>query len=250
MAKNVNNRTELEKMIGKRVKECRNAAGITQQELADKCDFKSGESYISTIENGTNPLSYKAAEKIGTALGVSADYLMFKTDRKHPRSMYGETYFTEDQKFLECLLQRAYDIKASVILIYEEKQPKKLVSINEIDGFDFGDPHCKYRTPVSVHEAIITDISVNGFQMPFYIFCFIMEMMYNYIDYTLDNIHTFAEQFFAHHAGNLATENEISESFPAGESSPQNLLKSLVKQGYDAELLSDGTLKINSAPKI
>lgn len=61
-------KSELQEKIGQRIKELREAKGISQQELASLCDFE--KSNMSRLEaGGTNPTIYTLF-KISKALSV------------------------------------------------------------------------------------------------------------------------------------------------------------------------------------
>ena len=68
---------------GDRLKECRTALHLTQNDLAEKISNQSGctavggsEKQISFIENGKRPLSEKYASLLGKALDVRPEYLL------------------------------------------------------------------------------------------------------------------------------------------------------------------------------
>lgn len=60
--------------LGKRVREARNAAGLTQEVLAEKADI--GIMYLGEIERGVKMPSLKIFIKLIEALNISADYLL------------------------------------------------------------------------------------------------------------------------------------------------------------------------------
>lgn len=61
-------KSELQEKIGQRIKELREAKGVSQQELASLCDFE--KSNMSRLEaGGTNPTIYTLL-KISKALSV------------------------------------------------------------------------------------------------------------------------------------------------------------------------------------
>lgn len=59
---------------GKRLKECRMAAGLTQREFAELVNYSAQQ--ICYIENGKRALSKEAASIFAEKLGVRADYLL------------------------------------------------------------------------------------------------------------------------------------------------------------------------------
>ena len=60
--------------LGKRVRELRIAAGLSQEELAFRADMK--RSYVTDLERGTRNPSVRALERLAIALGVAASALL------------------------------------------------------------------------------------------------------------------------------------------------------------------------------
>lgn len=60
--------------IGKRIKQIREEKGISQQDLAAKCDFE--KSNMSRIEAGKTNLTIKTAYKISNALEIKLSELL------------------------------------------------------------------------------------------------------------------------------------------------------------------------------
>lgn len=63
----------LRQLFGERVKELRKASGISQEALADRCDF--ARSYMSRIERGCANPSLDAVHSIATGLQVEVKEL-------------------------------------------------------------------------------------------------------------------------------------------------------------------------------
>jgi len=59
--------------IGDRIKELREAAGLSQRELADKCELK--QPNIARIETGRYSTGIDVLSKIADALGVKLDFV-------------------------------------------------------------------------------------------------------------------------------------------------------------------------------
>lgn len=70
------------KEIGKRIVECRQQLGLTQEQLADSADLS--PQFISYAESGKRAMRPENLLKLSVALNVSADYLLtgFRTDRE------------------------------------------------------------------------------------------------------------------------------------------------------------------------
>lgn len=62
------------KTVGKRIREARLHAGLTQEELAAKLDMS--PTHISVLERGVKPPKLESFINIANALGVSSDYLL------------------------------------------------------------------------------------------------------------------------------------------------------------------------------
>ncbi len=60
--------------LGKKLREARNKAGLTQEALAEKADI--GVMYLGEIERGVKMPSMKIFIKIIIALDISADYVL------------------------------------------------------------------------------------------------------------------------------------------------------------------------------
>lgn len=74
------NSDELNKKIGKRLRECRLANGMTQKEFSEASHYSIQQ--ICYIENGKRQMSAEAAQIFSTVLGVRSDYLLAKDDSK------------------------------------------------------------------------------------------------------------------------------------------------------------------------
>lgn len=70
----VNMKSEINIQFGKRVIELRKIKGITQEELAYRCDIQ--RSYMGVIERGEKSVTLNTIEKIAAGLEVSVIELM------------------------------------------------------------------------------------------------------------------------------------------------------------------------------
>lgn len=68
------------KAVGGKIRDCRRAKKITQEQLAEICDVSA--SYIGHIERGSRNLSMNTAIQICNALGVGLDYLFLDCAEK------------------------------------------------------------------------------------------------------------------------------------------------------------------------
>lgn len=60
--------------LGKRIREARSACGMTQSELADRCNVS--QTFLSRVENGKQAMNVRLLLSISDTLGVSADWLL------------------------------------------------------------------------------------------------------------------------------------------------------------------------------
>jgi transcriptional regulator with XRE-family HTH domain len=59
----------LAKRVGDTVRQFRNEAGLSQEELADRCEVH--RTYIGAVERGEKNVTVKTVKKIASALGLS-----------------------------------------------------------------------------------------------------------------------------------------------------------------------------------
>jgi DNA-binding helix-turn-helix protein len=81
--------------MGKRLKECRTACGLSQEQLIDavmKLPDNRGkersEKQISYLENGTRPISVEYASLLAQVLNVRVEYLLLKDDFRTEHEMF------------------------------------------------------------------------------------------------------------------------------------------------------------------
>ena len=70
-------------LVGQKIKEKRLKCGMTQEQLAERCDIS--VSFIAHIERGTKSLSLETAVKISNALNISLDYMLMNEIGDHAR---------------------------------------------------------------------------------------------------------------------------------------------------------------------
>ena len=114
MSKKVSCSKEYMLLCGERLKECREAAGYTQEELINKIMLlpenrgkERNEKHISSVENGRRPLSIEYARLISKVLNVREDYLLgkdnFKTGSEESASYTKE--WSERRSCIKFLIQ-------------------------------------------------------------------------------------------------------------------------------------------------
>lgn len=83
-------------LLGKKIKELRKSKGYTLEKLAELAD--SSKSYIWELENKDPPRpSAEKVAKIARVLGVTADYLMSKSQRAPGDNVLDEAFFRDYQ---------------------------------------------------------------------------------------------------------------------------------------------------------
>jgi len=68
---------EEKKLIGRRIRDARNAEKLTLEQLAEKCECS--YKHIGDVERGTVSVSWPLAVKIGKALNTGVDYYLADT---------------------------------------------------------------------------------------------------------------------------------------------------------------------------
>ena len=69
------NKNELQLQIGENVRQCRDSKGLTQEELAEICNFSAA--YCSQIETGQRMMSIETLVQVAEGLQTSADILIY-----------------------------------------------------------------------------------------------------------------------------------------------------------------------------
>lgn len=172
------------KEMGKRLKECREAAGFTRDMLEEIESLHLPFDTIRKIESGERHIS-TYADGLARVLGVTPAYLLCESDSKYPVPHGGR--FKEDELFVNYLIERGYDMHAWIILLFQEGQPQKEVTFSELSAFDFHTSTCKYGG----HEVQITKVTINGIETTFREFCFLMKSLYHQIDNALHDLKEF-----------------------------------------------------------
>lgn len=90
-------RTSLRKRFGQRVKELRQATGLSQEAFADRCGF--ARSYMSRIERGKANPSLDAVQDLADALGVEVFRLFVVEGAPAATSVALEVPFARDGSY-------------------------------------------------------------------------------------------------------------------------------------------------------
>lgn len=78
MTKEKGQPNEFQRRLGEAVRACRFQAGLSQKELAERCNLH--RSYVSSIERGLNLVSLKTLRMLADALGVAPHTLVRKAE--------------------------------------------------------------------------------------------------------------------------------------------------------------------------
>lgn len=71
--------------LGKKIKQCRDEMGLTQEEAAELCGISA--SYYSNIERGKKTMSIATLLSISTAFSVSFEYLLSDSIEREDRTI-------------------------------------------------------------------------------------------------------------------------------------------------------------------
>ncbi len=102
--------------LGKKIKQMRNQKGLTQEELADRCELTKG--YISQLENNLNSPSIATLTDILAALG--SDLSVFFREEKQEKVVFTKNEFIEknsDGVLLHWLIPNAQKNMMEPILV-------------------------------------------------------------------------------------------------------------------------------------
>lgn len=102
--------------IGQKFKVLRQQAGITQDELAQRCNISA--SYLSHIENGNRNLSLETFSILCRELSVSSDFILFDQLPKND---------TSGQKLLDLAKEKgddSFEVFLSIVKILAENADK------------------------------------------------------------------------------------------------------------------------------
>ena len=198
---------DINKKRGERLKIAREAyrPKLTQEKFAELCHYSAG-SYISEFENGRRDITWDHAVKWAEILHVSPAYLMCETDNPKNAPFAADdltTFGDSDIILLGFLIHRGNIIKACVRLLSDHGKMIETKWGNQrvydsietpwgnLRDYTFSDSRCIYLDGESKHEAIITDVILNGRKLPYSAFCFMIHRLYDYIDFTLEKMPDF-----------------------------------------------------------
>lgn len=122
--------------LGKKIKQMRNQKGLTQEELADRCELTKG--YISQLENNLNSPSIATLTDILSALG--SDLSEFFREEKEEKVVFTKNEFIEkdsDGVLLNWLIPNAQKNMMEPVLVELTEETSTPVDIPH-EGEEFG----------------------------------------------------------------------------------------------------------------
>jgi transcriptional regulator with XRE-family HTH domain len=271
MLKNLENiEDNSNKKRGSRLKACREYRNLSQEKLAELVNVSTN--YVSMLERGVRRIDLDKAVMFAEKLNVSTAFIMCETDIMLPnrkQNTFGlDEYGNIDLSFLRFIVAAGHDLVFHVVILYDGKQLSKeeafgdtfidLSSLNIDTTLDnlidvcLSDAHCKLQTGDTLSEVIIHEVTLDGVLMSFGSFAYTINRLYDYIDFTFDNIKSFNEERYAMHVQDEMIDEEIITSrnkVNGVEPSREELLKETVLQiekGYgfgSVKLLSEDEIK-------
>ena len=122
--------------LGKKIKQMRNQKGLTQEELADRCELTKG--YISQLENNLNSPSIATLTDILSALGSSlSEFFQEETEEK---VVFSKNEFIEkdtDGVLLNWLIPNAQKNMMEPILVELDEEAETACDLPH-EGEEFG----------------------------------------------------------------------------------------------------------------
>lgn len=122
--------------LGKKIKQMRNQKGLTQEELADRCELTKG--YISQLENNLNSPSIATLTDILSALG--SDLSEFFREEKEEKVVFTKNEFIEKDSegvYLNWLIPNAQKNMMEPILVELTEETATPLDIPH-EGEEFG----------------------------------------------------------------------------------------------------------------
>lgn len=187
------------KKIGDRLKECREEKGITQQNLANSC-FCTPQT-ISYIENGKRGLSRDLAHKIASILEICEEYLLLESDFKTTSDKIKfeeELIDYQDTSVMKYLHSRGH----TIVLNFPADKSEELCAIldyyyannipitqKKITHFTYGNSACVTINNKSAKIDNVT-VSIDGAEVDLIDYLDIIEDLNEYADLLLSKAKT------------------------------------------------------------
>lgn len=184
--------TNLTKMQGERLTRCRKYRNLTQQQLGDLCNFS--KEYISQLEHGKKPIDYNKAMRFAEKMDVNPNFIMCKSDFIESSGHYDyDNYLDIDNCFLAFLRLFGFRIEFDVYnyLDSEKDRTIKRVPLEDMQGVSMGSTKTKYKDGDIIKDIMIKSVYVNDCKLSYPAFSFTIKRLYDYIEFTFDNMKNF-----------------------------------------------------------
>lgn len=221
---------------GRRLYSCIKKKGLKEGTFAEKVNYT--EKYISDLVVGRKKIDWNKAVLFADILDVNPAYIMCETDIIRKGKEYIPTdlqsFGAQDNLFLQFLMAAGHSIVFHVVKLYDGKLPdiKKInskafgkrtitdwkslqidVELSDLQNMCLSDPRCKYIDGDYTSEVIIQDVSFNGIRLSFGRFVFIINRLYDYMQFTLANIKEFMDDLDYLLSGtDISVQEEIKET--------------------------------------
>lgn len=202
------NKTEYNKKCGLRLKECREAKGMTQKALAEIVGYTTQQ--ISNYECGSRGLQ-NSAHLLAKVLDVPADYLLCITNYKSIDEQYiaeREEIITTDHLLVKLLKQMGMSTYV------------KVNSNGEIIEYN------RYNT--SILGGTNDKVIFNGHEIELMTFQYMLDDMQNQIEFIANKVGTYAERREYYIADEYAKESERKE---------RNILNTLLEMEKNGDIV-------------
>lgn len=236
---------ELNKKRGKRLQECRNIKGMTQQELADLSGYAHPNS-ISQLETGERELTWDKAIPLADALDVQADFLMCKTDLVTPIPRYSSLaqndFDSVDSLFIKTLISKGIHISFVGYTEVESEGEIHITDMNKFVKFSLSVPDsCVILSSTGEQKEFIIQFAMIGtLKISIGKLLFIINRLYDYIDFTFSNLSQFCSDLELCSATDSMVNSSIQERSPGGLFKLQAIQEKLIKDfGENAVLVTD-----------
>ena len=84
-------------LVGLRIREIREAAGLTREQFSEMCDIS--ESFLTCVEPGQKSITSKTLYKICTGADISADYIIFGRGKGYEMDVILELFNGLDDEY-------------------------------------------------------------------------------------------------------------------------------------------------------
>lgn len=253
-------RADLTHKMCDRIKECCKHRGIDRNKLSVIMGYS--RSYIDTLLSGGNRLTEEKVLEFATALNVNPKYLMCETDIAMPLDQDETAHVIPctDNFLLRHFESLGHTLLFHVVRLRSDEKPKTInafgkefvnwesiketATLDMLKDFTLSDPHCVLEDTEGKAEVIISDVTVNGTQISFGAFVFLVNRINDYIDFTLSNIGQFRTDTLTQSGTNTIIDLEIRNR-PSSllELTDEEIIKDILSHAVEVELKAeDGTI--------